>query len=138
MGNISLSFINHLALASLRAGGEKEDTMQHKLFTKEIEKRLQEQYKLGNNLEKQKVICKIFNPYGSWTWYILNQDKDDTDYLWAIVKGNEVEIGSISKAELENLRIKFGGYGLPLERDSGFRPINAKECYDRLLKGEHI
>ena len=37
----------------------------HKLFTAEIEKKLQAQYALGSDLENQKVIAKIFNPYGS-------------------------------------------------------------------------
>jgi hypothetical protein len=109
-----------------------------KLFTKEIEKQLQSQYEKGSNLEKQEVVAKIFNPYGSGTWYLLNQDPEDPDYLWCIAKLFEVEIGSVSKSELENLRVNVFGIQLGLERDLYFKSMNAKECFDRLLKGEHI
>lgn len=66
-----------------------------KLFTKEIESKLQAQYELASELEKQVVVCKIFNPYGAGTWYLLNQDPD---YLWGICIINEVEIGSLRGA----------------------------------------
>ena len=49
----------------------------HQLFTKEIESKLQKQYPLGNELENQMVVCKVFNPYGRGTWYIINQDPED-------------------------------------------------------------
>ena len=55
-----------------------------KLFTKDIDKKLFAQFDLGANLETQKVIAKIFNPYGRGTWYIINSDPSDPDYLWAI------------------------------------------------------
>ena len=106
-----------------------------KLFTKEIEKKLQEQYQYGNDLEKQIVTAKIFDPMSQWTWYLLNQDPEDPDYLWAIVRGFEVEIGSVSKRELETYR---GKLGLPLERDLYFRPRLAIEVYKELLGGKHI
>lgn len=106
-----------------------------KLFTAEIESKLQKQFPLGSNLESQQVICKIFNPYGRFTWYIVNQDPEDPDYLWAIVDGFEVEIGSVSKSELES--IKVPPFGLPLERDRGFNPKNAAEVFRGLLEGKH-
>ena len=105
------------------------------LFTKEIEKKLQEQYQYGNDLEKQIVAAKIFDPMSQWTWYLLNQDPEDPDYLWAIVRGFEVEIGSVSKKELETYR---GKLGLPLERDLYFRRRPAIEVYRELLEGKHI
>ncbi len=105
------------------------------LFTKEIEKKLQAQYPKGSELKNQKVIAKIFDPAGSWTWYILNQAPDNPDYLWAIVKGFEVEMGSVSKSELENLR---GGLGLPMERDLYLGEPNAKEVWEKLLTGKHV
>jgi len=106
-----------------------------KLFTAEIESKLQKQFPLGSNLESQQVICKIFNPYGRFTWYIVNQDPEDPDYLWAIVDGFEVEIGSVSKSELES--IKVPPFGLPLERYRGFNPKNAAEVFRGLLEGKH-
>ena len=106
-----------------------------KLFTKEIDKKLFDQYSKGNNLESQMVVAKIFNPYGRGTWYIVNSDPEDSDYLWAIVDLFEVEIGSVLRSELES--IKVPPFRLGLERDTSFRPINAKELYDGLRNGKH-
>jgi hypothetical protein len=106
-----------------------------KLFTSEINQRLFKQYPLGGNLEKQVVVCKIFNPYSNGRWYLLNSDPADPDYLWAIVEmGGTVEIGSVSRKELETARV--GRFKLPLERDLGYSMTNAKEVYDGLLKGK--
>lgn len=108
-----------------------------KLFTKSIDDMLFAQYKFGSDFDKQKVVCKIFNPYGDGRWYIMNSDPNDPDYLWAIVKmfGN-VEVGSVSRSELQ--AISFFGMNLGLERDISFTPINAKQVYEGLLKGEHF
>ena len=107
-----------------------------KLFSKDIETQLQAQYLLGNHLEVQKVICKIFNPYGIGTWYLLNQDPEDPDYLWAIVDLYEVEIGSVRKSDLEDTLLT--PMKLPLERDLHFNTLNAKDAYDQLLAGKHV
>lgn len=108
-----------------------------KLFTKKIEKELQKQYSQGSSFD-QLVICKTFNPYGSWTWYIMNQDPENPDYLWGIVRGNEIEMGSISKSELENIKINVFGAPLPLERDKFFKPMMASEVWEKLHNGEHV
>jgi hypothetical protein len=105
-----------------------------KLFTKEIEKKLQAQYPKGPYMDKQDVVVKIFNPYGRGTWYVMNQDPDDPDYLWGIVKLHEVEVGSFLKSDLEKLTI---GPGWHLERDLSFRPTNALEVYKGLREGKH-
>ena len=105
-----------------------------KLFTKEIETKLQKQYPQGSSFE-QDVICKIFDPCGSWTWYIMNQDPEDPDYLWGIVKGFETESGSISKRELETVKT---GFGLGLERDKFFKPRPASEVWKDLQEGKHV
>jgi hypothetical protein len=104
-----------------------------KLFTKEIERKLQAQFHLGASLD-QKVICKIFNPYGGQSWYIMNQDPEDPDYLWGICDYPEVECGSMLKSDFENIRIKVWGAELPLERDLHFKEVNAKELMNELNK----
>ena len=101
------------------------------LFTKTIEKQLQSQFHFGSDLNSQKVICKIFNPYGQGTWYILNQDPENPDYLWAIVNLFELEIGSVSKSELESITIH-------LERDKLFKPMPAKDVWNKLIAGQHV
>ena len=78
-----------------------------KLFTKGIDKKLFAQYPKGGSLEGQKVIAKIFNPYGRGRWYIMNSDPDEPDYLWGIVElfQGEPEVGSFSREELENIKV---------------------------------
>lgn len=107
-----------------------------KLFTKSIDQMLFKQYSMGNNMN-QKVVAKIFNPYGRGYWYILNSDPDDPDYLWAIVDyGQGIEVGSVSRRQLETMRVK--PFMLPLERDLGFSPRPAKEIFEGLKQGKHF
>ena len=107
------------------------------LILKSHEKLLQKQYQFADDLAKQKVIVKIFGPQGSWTWYILNQDSQNPDYLWAIVQGLELEMGSVSLKELKEYRA-VRGFRLPLERDLHFTPRPAQDVWDRLLARKHV
>jgi hypothetical protein len=106
-----------------------------KLFTKDIDKKLFAQYSKGAELEGQKVIAKIFNPYGRGVWYLLNSDPEDPDYIWAIVDLIDVEMESVSRMELKN--IKVPPFNLHLERDLYFDEINAQELWDGLMAGKH-
>lgn len=106
-----------------------------KLMTKAIETKARKQYPLGSDMDKQMVVAKFFDPTGSWTWYLMNQDPNDQDYLWGIVKGFEVECGSFSLSELQNMKLQFG---LGIERDLYFKPMNAHELYKKLLDGKHV
>ncbi len=108
------------------------NTKNSNLFTNAIEQELQKQFPMGSSLEQQ-VVVKIFNPFGSWTWYIMNQDPHNPDYLWGIVNGFEVEMGSISKSELEGLRVP--PFNMPLERDLYFKQVSAKEIWEKLNNG---
>lgn len=105
-----------------------------KLMTKQIEKRAKAQYEKANDLS-QDVVAKFFDPTGSWTWYLMNQDPQDPDYLWGIVKGFEVEIGSFSLSELQAIR---GRFGLGIERDLYFSPRPASEVWECLINGKHV
>jgi len=105
-----------------------------KLFNKTIDRQLFKQYPLGSDLSKQEVVVKIFNPSGAGSWYILNSDPNDPDYLWAIVDlGYGAEVGSVSRSDLETYR---GRFGLGFERDLGFDPVNAEELYEGLRQGK--
>jgi hypothetical protein len=107
------------------------------LFTPAIDKKLFEQYEeFGGDISQQDVVVKIFNPFGSGTWYIINSDPEDPNYLWGIVDLFEVEMGSISRDELVSLRIP--PLGVKLERDLSFKPINAQELFTRLRDGENF
>ena len=104
-----------------------------KLFTKAIEAKAQEQFPLGNYLEKQVVVAKFFNPTGCGTWYLINQDPDDPDYCWGICHIFDWEVGSFSKLELENYR---GRFGLGIERDLHFEEVNAKDKFEKLISNK--
>lgn len=105
------------------------------LFTKDIDKKLFQQYDMGSNLEKQKVIAKIFNPYGNGRWFLINSDPQDPNYLWAIVQmGDTVEVGSVSRQDLISAGV--GRFRFPLERDLGFSPVNAAELFRGLNQGK--
>lgn len=104
------------------------------LFTAEIDKQLFEQFKYGSDIENQMVVAKIFNPYGRGTWYLLNSDPNDPDYIWCISEILDIGVGSVSRSELESVRVK--PYRLPLERDIHFQPINAMELYNGLREGK--
>jgi hypothetical protein len=105
-----------------------------KLFTAEIDKKLFAQYLKGSDLANQVVVAKIFNPYGRGTWYLLNSDPEDPEYLWAIVDLGDIEVGSVNRSDLENIRIK--PFMLGLERDLSFTPMNAAEIYRGLNSGK--
>jgi hypothetical protein len=106
-----------------------------KLFTKDIDTKLFEQYAKGSDLENQMVVAKIFNPYGNGTWYLLNSDPEDPEYIWAIVDMGDIEVGSVNRSDLENIRIR--PFMLGLERDLSFRPVNALELYKGVNQGKH-
>lgn len=59
-----------------------------KLLTKAIEKQLAKYpiYSQDGKGGKAQVICKFFNPCGSQTWYILEGEKQDDDYILRIVR----------------------------------------------------
>jgi len=106
-----------------------------RLFNKTIDRQLFKQYSLGSDLSKQEVVAKIFNPYGNGTWFILNSDPEDPEYLWAIVDlGYGAEVGSVGRSELENYRNRMG-WGF--ERDLSFDPVNALELYNGLSEGKY-
>lgn len=107
-----------------------------KLFTKEVDKQLFAQYPKGSDLENQMVVAKIFNPYGRGVWYLLNSDPNDPDYIWAIVDLFEPDMGSVSRSELQT--VKVPPFGLGLERDIYFTPKPAKEVFDGIMRGERF
>ena len=97
-----------------------------KLLTKEIKEKAQKQFDDGSDME-QKVVAKYFG--GSWTWYLMNLDPEDSDYAWGIVDGFAVEMGSFSMRELQSIKLPLG---LGIERDRYFEPVKASELWKEL------
>ena len=59
-----------------------------------------------------KVIAKFFTPWSNWTWYACEFDADQ-GLFFGLVKGQDMEMGYFTLAELESINIA----GLPIERD---------------------
>ena len=64
------------------------------------------------------AYVKLFTPDSSWTWFLTEFDPA-TRTAFALVQGHETELGYVSLEELEAVR---GKLGLPVERDTSFRP----------------
>lgn len=92
-----------------------------KLLTKEISKRLPKLYATENiALAQKEAICKFFTPDANWTWYVIEGEQQEDDYIFfGYVIGFEKEFGYFSLKELESVR---GKLGLPIERDRWFTP----------------
>jgi hypothetical protein len=65
------------------------------------------------------AMVKIFDPCGSWTWFISEWDSK-TDECYGLVHGFEKEYGSFSLRELSEVK---GALGIGLEVDVWFTPI---------------
>lgn len=92
--------------------------MRQKLITKQIEKALAK-YPLYSQDGKGKeaiVLTKFFTPWGRFTWYVLEAEKQPNgDYLFfGYVKGLEDEYGYFTLSDLKSIR---GPWGLSIERD---------------------
>mgnify|MGYP003395102625 CR=1 FL=1 len=74
--------------------------------------------------ESPTALVKLFDPTGSWTWYISEYDTE-TREAFGLVDGFEAELGYISMPELVAFR---GRFGLPLERDLHWTPRPLSEC----------
>lgn len=78
------------------------------------------------------VVAKFFDPCGSWTWYVLEGEPDDEDFMFfGLVHGFEVELGYFTLSELQSVR---GPLGIGLERDIHFQPTPLRVIRDRISR----
>lgn len=73
------------------------------------------------------VHVKLFTPWTSWTWYVI--EYDGKDLCFGLVDGFESELGYFLISELEKLA---GPAGLRVERDIYFEPITYGELRKQL------
>jgi hypothetical protein len=66
---------------------------------------------------------KLFDPTGSWTWYIAEFDPD-TGEAFGLVDGFAKELGYFNLNELAAIK---GRFGLPIERDLYFTPTKLED-----------
>jgi hypothetical protein len=72
--------------------------------------------------KSQLLRVKLFDPCGSFTWYV--QDWDGEDICFGYVTGIENEWGSFSLQELSDIK---GRLGIGIEVDVYFKPIHHEE-----------
>ena len=93
-----------------------------KLVTKQLEQ-LFNKYPLYSQEEKKDealVLCKFFAPVGAYTWYVLEAEKQEDDYMFfGIVINNhfEREYGYFTLSQLTEIRLPLG---MRVERDLYF------------------
>ncbi len=90
-------------------------------------------YSQENNLDPV-VVCKYFDPVGSWTWYVIEGEEQDKDFLFfGYVVGDFAELGYFTLQELESAKKGCTGLQmLPIERDLYFTQCRLSE-----IKREH-
>jgi len=74
------------------------------------------------------VHVKLFDPTGSWTWFITEFDPTNNT-AFGLVNGHEVEAGYIDLNELANAR---GRMGIGIEIDMHFKPQTIAACREAI------
>ena len=74
-------------------------------------------------------VChvKLFTPDSSFTWYIIEFSKADTNTCYGYVQGLDNELGYFTLEELESIH---GPLGLAIERDMSFSPTSFSKIKD--------
>ncbi len=103
-----------------------------KLLTKEVRQKLPALY--SQEYEKDPmVVCKFFDPTGSWSWYVIEGEEKEYDYgmdllFFGLVVGFEPEMGYFTLTQLETAKQGLTGLqALPVERDLYFTPCKLSE-----------
>lgn len=107
-----------------KIGGEKM-----KLLTKKLKAKIPS---IGSQDEvfDPMVICKYFDPTGSWTWYVMEGEEreDGTFEFYGYVVGDFPEFGYFTLRDLETAKQNIRGIkALPIERDIYFTPCRLSE-----------
>jgi hypothetical protein len=108
-----------------------------KLLTKKIERAF---IKQGDTSQKKpediKIILKMFDPCGRWTYYAYEYDGDDIFMGFCVspLGADCDELGSASLSEIKSVRGKFG---IGMERDMHY-PIGEVTLKDILIKYNQI
>jgi hypothetical protein len=102
------------------------------LLTKQLRSQIPKLYTTESTPMLDKVaFVKLFMPWSSWKWYIMEFDGNDT--CFGLVVGQETEFGYFSLKELSQIEPE---YGLPVERDENFRPTAVQDL--SLFKQERV
>ena len=96
-----------------------------KLLTQEIRKQLPALYS-QDEIADPLVHIKFFDPCGSFTWFILEYDGNDT--FFAFVKSHLCPDGELGYVSLQELKSIKNPMGLGIERDLYFTQKQLSQC----------
>ena len=101
-----------------------------KLLTQEIKRKLPKIYATEQiPLPEKTIICKFFNPCGIGTWYCIEGQQEEDDFIFfGLVDLHEKEFGYFSLRELEEINLAMG---LKIERDLWFSPSKVSKFWNR-------
>jgi hypothetical protein len=101
-----------------------------KLLTKALQKEIPALYATeATKLEDKEFICKFFNPCGAGTWYVIEGEEKEGDFIFfGLVDLHEQEFGYFSLNELQSIRLPFG---LTIERDLHFSKTKVTKYWRR-------
>jgi hypothetical protein len=97
------------------------------LLTKELWQKIPSLYSQENEKDPM-VVCKFFDPVGSWSWYVIEGQEEEYDYgkdflFFGFVVGFDRELGYFTLRQLETAKEGLTGLqALPIERDLYFTP----------------
>jgi len=79
-------------------------------FTKQIQEAFMAQGYTGDKkMSEIKIICKVFNPIGSATFWIYEHLEEDIYMAFCLLNDpTEAEIGSISMSEIMEVKLPLG------------------------------
>ena len=101
-----------------------------KLLTKTLKKQIPALYATESvPLEEKVVVAKFFNPIGVGTWYVLEGQEQDGDFVFfGLVDLNNKELGYFTLSELESIKLP---YGFKIERDIHFSKEKIRKYWGR-------
>lgn len=101
-----------------------------KLLTKALKKQIPALYSTELVPLKEKiVVAKFFNPMGAGTWYVIEGQERDGDFIFfGLVDLHDKNFGYFSLNELQSIRLPFG---LRIERDIHFSKENISKFLEK-------
>ena len=91
------------------------------LITNQIKKKLPKLYETdGVPSEDKVVVCKFFNPMGRGTWYVVEGEERDGDFVfYGLIDFKFQEWGYFKLSDLSEIELP---YRMKIERDKSFKP----------------
>lgn len=99
-----------------------------KLLTKELIRKLPKLYAQEERGLEAIAYIKFFDSWGSWTWFAIEFDGEDT--FFGYVVGSYPELGYFSLSELKSL-------GWRIERDRFFTPTTLSKLMIKYKQPEY-